>query len=188
MSTGERPLKTVSAKNKLPFVPPGFLQSSTQYDFVLYASYDNFKSFLQSKSIFTAQCGISEECREYVPAFGGKASKIDKRIKTGCCVGLYVNFMLPYYDLRNSELYTSENLKVLFKNSSDTELSKFTPLGPPNLLTVSYSNEIIISIIYDSNFENKTLELYHPFILQIKNKALTIVLPKTNGNVQNIDI
>jgi hypothetical protein len=164
---------------------------NNQYDSELLASYDSEKSVLLNQTIFSAKCGLREDCLEYNPPFTGskgKGDKKDKNSKIGCCVGLGAYFILPNYDYDNINFYNSFSLKILFNNSSDIELFSVPSFTIPNILTISYLDEIIISLIYDANFENRNIELYHPVTKLVNKNYLEIILPKTNGNIQNINL
>ena len=187
MSNNNQLPTTISGRNKTPFILDGLTQSSMLFDSVLTASYDSSKSTLLNKNIYVINCGKSNDCKEYVDAFR-KTKNSDKNSKTGCCVGLSAYFIKPDYDYDNTAYNSSSNLKILFKNKSDIELSSVIPFDIPNIYTISYLNEVIVSIIYDTNFENQKIEVYHPVIKSVKNSGLSITLPKTNGNVQNINL
>lgn len=179
--------RIITGKNKVSFIFDGLSPSSMLFDSVITATYNSNKSMLVNKNIYTANCGKSSDCREYSDAFR-KTKESDKNSKTGCCVGLSAYFIKPDYDYDNQLYDSSNNLKILYKNRSEIELSSVIPFDIPNLYTISYLDEIIVSIIYDSNFENQKIEVYHPVIKSLKNSGLNIALPKTNGNVQNINL
>jgi hypothetical protein len=165
------------------------------FDSFLSARYNPKLFNLLDTIVFTANCGVFEDCLEYDSIFS-KPKKKDKDSKIGCCVGLNIDFIQPSYHF--SENYFVPNsvspggsiiVGAFFKNTTDFELSNVIEFGPPNILTLSYLDEIIISIIYDSNFENKDLVLYHPVITELKNQLYySLVLPNTNGQIQNINI
>jgi hypothetical protein len=161
---------------------------NNQYDSELVASYDSEKSVLLNQTIFSAKCGLREDCIGYDPPFTGSKGKKDTDPKIGCCVGLGAYFILPNYDYDNINLYNSTNLKILFNNTTNTELSSIPSFTIPNIVTISYLDEIIINLIYDANFENKKIELYHPVTNLINKNSLTVTLPKTDGEIQNINL
>lgn len=178
--------KVISGKNKTPFIVEGFTESSMKFDTLLTAVYDVNRSSLLNNRVFTAQCGVSVECQEYKDLFF-KTKTADQSTKTGCCAGLFVDFIQPNFDLQST--YNSNDIRILFKNTTDVEFTTTLVFDIPNIYTVSYLNEIIINIIYDTNFENKNVEIYHPIIKNFINReSLLINLPKTNGDIINLDL
>lgn len=192
MSTNERPPKVISGKKKLPFVPPNFdvKISNNSYNAIIVPIYDFNRSNLLNKNIWSGKCQLYVDCIDFlvnknkVKEFGTTTSFMNG----GCCSGLTVDFIQPERDITNTPDHYGDMCKILFDSTVDQDLSVLVAFDIPNILSISYLDEIVVSIIYNNNFENKEINIYHPIIQQIKNSSSTILLPKTNGLVNNINL
>jgi hypothetical protein len=194
MSTGEKPLSTVSGKNKLPFIPENFDSqiSKNFYNAIIVPQYDLGRSNLLNKHIWTGKCQLMGDCVDFLVNDNKAVLRSNEQpgalLFGGCCAGLTIDFIQPDYDISNTLNDYVSFCKILFNSTVDEDLSVIGSFDIPNILSISHSAEIIISIIYGNNFENKEVNIYHPIINQIKNSSLTITLPKTNGLVNNINL